>query len=333
MLRIGLNGFGRVGRQVVRQAAYDRRGVEVVAVNARADAKTCAHLLAYDSVHGPFKKKVGHTDDTIIVGGKKIMLFHGPEPASIPWSKAKVDIVLETTGRFKDKAALKAHLKPGVKRVIVSVPGKGLDATFVYGVNHTLYDPAKHKIVSNASCTTNCLAPLVKVLHEAFGIEKGIMTTIHSYTMSQRILDGSRPDLRRARAAAVSMIPTSTGAAKTVTQVIPELAGRLDGFSIRVPTPNVSIVDFTCHVAKKTTAVKVNQALKRAAARDLKGIMAYTEVPLVSVDYTSSTYSAIIDGPLTQVMGDDLVKVLAWYDNEAGYSARLVDLAYYMATR
>ncbi len=334
MVRVGINGFGRIGRLVVRHLARERRDIKVVAINARAPSSTLAHLLAYDSCHGPFKGKITHTDDSLRVAGDEIRIFRETaDPAKIPWGKAKADIVIEATGKLKDKAAAEAHLKAGAKMVILGAPGKNMDATLVFGVNHTFFDPKKHKIVSNASCTTNCLAPVVKVLHENFGIEKGIMTTIHSYTMSQRILDGSHKDLRRARAAAVSMIPTSTGAAKAVTQVLPELAGKLDGFAIRVPTPNVSVVDFTCNVQKNASVDKVNRAFKRAAGRELKGVLAYTEKPLVSVDYMSSTFSSIVDGPLTQVIGEDLVKVLAWYDNEAGYSARVVDLAYYMGTR
>jgi len=332
MIRIGVNGFGRVGRLVTRLLFADKRDIELVALNARADSATLAHLLRHDSVHGAFAKKVSYTDQSLTVAGKEIKVFRAAEPAAIPWAEAGVDIVIEATGKFKDKKSALGHIRSGAKKVIVGAPGKGVDATLVYGVNHHLYDPQAHQVISTASCTTNCLAPMVKVLHDSFDIQKGLMTTIHSYTMSQRILDGSHKDLRRARAAAVSMIPTSTGAAQAVSQVLPELAGRLDGFAIRVPTPNVSLVDFTCSVARPATRDKVNLAFKRAA-RKLKGVLAYTEEPLVSIDYTTSTYSLIVDGPLTQVSGDDLIKVLAWYDNEAGFSARLIDVACYIGSR
>ncbi len=334
MVKIGINGFGRIGRLIVRHAAKDRRDLKVVAINARASSETLAHLLKYDSVHGVFNKKVTYTDNFLVVAGNKIRITRETESCStIPWDKSKVDVVIEATGKFKDKKSAWGHIEAGAKKVIIGAPGKGVDATFVYGVNHEMYDPQTMDVVSNASCTTNCLAPVVKVLHDAFTIEKGLMTTIHSFTMSQRILDGTHKDLRRARTASMSMIPTTTGAAKAVTQVIPELAGKLDGFSIRVPTPNVSIVDFTCNVAQAVTVEKVNAALKRASRGALKGIMAYTEEPLVSVDYTSSLYSAVVDGPLTEVMDGNLVKVLAWYDNESGYAARLVDMAYYIGKK
>ena len=324
-LRVAINGFGRIGRMVFR-AAMKEQGIEIVALNDLTDAKTLAHLLKYDSVHGRFDGTVESTENEIVVNGKAIRVYAVRNPAELPWSDLKVDLVLESTGLFtaRDKAAL--HLQAGAKKVIISAPATDPDLTVVVGVNDAAYDPAKHHIVSNASCTTNCLAPVAKVLNDAFGIEKGLMTTIHSYTNDQNILDLPHKDLRRARAAALSMIPTSTGAAKAVSLVLPELKGKLDGFAIRVPTPNVSVVDLTVTLKKATDAAAVNAALKAAAEGPLKGILGYSDEELVSIDFNGCPLSSIVDGKSTKVIEGNMLKVLSWYDNEVGFSNRVIDL-------
>jgi glyceraldehyde 3-phosphate dehydrogenase len=326
-VRLAINGFGRIGRCLVRVAGRVP-GVEIVAINSRGQSNVLAHLLKYDSVHGVFAAEVEGEPDALIVGGKRVAVTRITEDlAKLPWKQLGVDVVMESTGKFRDRESNLHHLKAGAKKVIVSAPGKGLDATFVMGVNHQTYDPERHDIVSNASCTTNCLAPVAKVVHENFGIRHGLMTTTHSYTMDQRLLDGSHKDLRRARAAALSMVPTSTGAAIAVTQVIPALKGRLNGLAIRVPTPNVSLIDLVCELERDTSKEEINAKLKAAAEDGLRGIMAYSELPLVSVDYTSSPYSSIVDAQLTSVIGKRMCKVLAWYDNEYGFAMRMVELA------
>jgi glyceraldehyde 3-phosphate dehydrogenase len=325
-IKVGINGFGRIGRNLFR-AAFKDPAFEFLAVNDITDAKTLAHLLKHDSILGKFPEDVTATEDSIVVNGKPIRVYAEKDPAGIPWKEHGITLVVESTGRFKKSVDARKHMGGGtVKKVIFSAPCEDPDATFVLGVNESLYDPAKHHILSNASCTTNCLAPVAKVLHEAFGIDKGHMTTIHSYTNDQRILDQPHKDLRRARAAALSQIPTTTGAAKAVGLVLPELKGRIDGISIRVPTPNVSLVDLVAVLKKKTTDREVNAAFKAAAEGRLKGILDYTEEPLVSADYLGNSHSAIVDGPYTKVIDENLVKVLAWYDNEWGYSCRLRDL-------
>ena len=331
--RVAINGFGRIGRYIVR-AAIDRDDIEIVAINARADTKTLAHLLKYDSVHRTFLGTVSPEEGSIVVNGKGIKITNITENLNeLPWKELGIDIVLETTGKFRTKESNMGHITAGAKKVIIGAPGKGVDNTFVYGVNEETYNPSQDHIVSNASCTTNCLAPFAKVLHEEFGIEKGLMTTTHSYTMDQRLLDGSHKDLRRARAAGLSMVPTTTGAAVAVTQVIPELKGKLDGLAIRVPTPNVSVVDLVADFSRDVSTEEVNGALKNASEGDLKGILWLSEEQLVSVDFTSSHYSSIVDGPSTSVIGGNMVKVLAWYDNESGFSARMIDLAVYMGKK
>lgn len=329
-VRVAINGFGRIGRSFYRIVHNDPE-IEVVAINDLTDAKTLAHLLKYDSVHGKFIEEVRVEGDELVVGGKKIRVYANPNPEELPWKELEVDVVLESTGRFRNREGASKHLKAGAKRVVISAPAKEPDATFVMGVNHESYDPEKHRIVSNASCTTNCLAPVAKVLLENFGIVSGFLTTVHAYTMDQRLLDAPHKDLRRARAAAVSMVPTTTGAAKAVGLVIPELKGKFNGISIRVPTPDVSLIDFVCLVEKNVTVEDVNGALKRAAEGELKGILAYSEEPLVSIDYSGDPHSSIVDGLSTDVINGNLVKVIAWYDNEWGYSNRLADLIKYMA--
>lgn len=328
--KIGINGFGRIGRCVLR-AGWKNPDLEFVGINDLTDAATLAHLLKYDSVHGRFDVEVKAVDNAIVVGGKKIRILSVRDPAELPWAKLGVDIVLECTGLFRDKEKAEAHRKAGAKKVIISAPAKGEDLTVVLGVNDDRYDPKKHHIVSNASCTTNCLAPVAKVLNDTFGIEKGLMTTIHSYTNDQRILDLPHKDLRRARAAAESMIPTTTGAAKAVGLVLPELQGKLDGMAIRVPTPNVSVVDLVAVLGKEATVAKVNQALKKAANGKMKGILAFCEEPLVSMDFNGNNHSSIVDASLTSVMDKNMVKVISWYDNETGFSYRMVDLCLLMA--
>ncbi len=327
-VKVAINGFGRIGRCLARIIFTGRQDVELVAINSRAGAEVHAHLLKYDSVHGTFPGEVEARGDRLLVNGREVLLTQIDDlPEKLPWGELGVEVVLESTGAFRDRASIEGHLRAGARKVVLSAPGKKIDATFVMGVNTHLYDPARHHIVSNASCTTNCLAPLVKVLHEAFGVEHGLMTTVHSYTMDQRLLDGSHSDLRRARAAALSMIPTSTGAARAVTEVIPELKGRLDGLAVRVPTANVSLVDFVATVRQATTREEVNQAMEAAAQGPLQGILQVSHAPLVSIDYNGSSYSAILDAELTNVMGGTLVKVMAWYDNEMGFSHRMLDLA------
>jgi glyceraldehyde 3-phosphate dehydrogenase len=331
-IRIGINGFGRIGRNIMR-AALGSRELDFVAVNDITDTKTLAHLLKYDSILGNLDATIESGEGWISVNGDKFQVLSQRDPALLPWKDLGVDVVFESTGRFTSRDDAAKHVAGGAKRVIITAPAKGPDGSFVMGVNHELYDPSKHVVVSNASCTTNCLAPFAKVLHDSFGIVKGWMTTIHSYTNDQQLLDLPHKDLRRARAAAVSMIPTTTGAAKAVGEVLPALKGRLDGFSIRVPTPNVSVVDLAVIVSKKTTGDEVNAAFRAAAAGPMKGILAVEDAPLVSIDFRRNPNSSIVDAEYTKVMDGDFVKVLSWYDNEWGYSMRCVDLVRYMAGR
>jgi glyceraldehyde 3-phosphate dehydrogenase len=324
-IKVGINGFGRIGRNVVR-AGLHHPEIEFVAANDLTDTATIAHLLKYDSTLGRLDAEVEVQGDTIIVGGKKIKVFATKDPAEIDWPSVGADVVVESTGRFTEAKDASKHLRGSVKKVIISAPAKGEDITIVLGVNDSAYDKSKHHIVSNASCTTNCLAPVAKVLHETFGIEKGSMTTIHSYTNDQNVLDFPHKDLRRARAAALNMIPTTTGAAKAISLVIPELKGKLDGYSMRVPTPDVSAVDLVVVTMKNTSDAEVNAALKAAAEGPLKGILAYTADPVVSTDMLHNPNSSIVDSLMTKVLAGNLVKVLAWYDNEWGYSMRVVDL-------
>ena len=332
-IRVAINGFGRIGRCLARIIATDAKDVDLVAINSRAGAEVHAHLLRHDSVHGHFPGTVEAKSDRLIINGKEVHLTQIDDPEKLPWKEMDVNVVLESTGAFRDRASVASHLTAGAQRVVLSAPGKKIDATFVYGVNHQDFDPAKHFIVSNASCTTNCLAPVVKVLHDNFEVQHGLMTTVHSYTMDQRLLDGSHHDFRRARAAALSMVPTSTGAARAVTEVIPALKGRLDGLAIRVPTPNVSIIDFVCTVGRATSKEEVNQAFSTAQDGDLKGVLRVSTEPLVSIDYNGSYFSSTVDAELTNVMGGNLVKVMSWYDNEMGFSHRMLDLAVYMGSR
>ncbi len=328
--KVGINGFGRIGRNVFR-AALDNPSVEIVAVNDLTDAETLAHLLKYDSIHGTLDAEVRVEGDQIIINGKAIKVLAERDPASLPWSALGVEVVVESTGRFTDGDKAAAHIKAGAKKVIISAPAKGEDITIVLGVNEKSYDPANHHVISNASCTTNCLAPFAKVLHEAFGIKHGLMTTVHSYTNDQQILDLPHKDLRRARAAGMSIIPTTTGAAKAVALVLPELKGKLNGFAMRVPTPNVSIVDLAVELEKPATVEEINAALKAAAEGELKGILAYTDEPLVSRDFNGNPHSSIVDGLSTMVIDQSMAKVVSWYDNEWGYSNRVVDLIGYIA--
>ncbi|GAB4564106.1 MAG: type I glyceraldehyde-3-phosphate dehydrogenase [Haliangiales bacterium] len=330
--RIGINGFGRIGRGFVRCLAADRSAFDLVQINDLTDAKTLGHLLKYDSVHGRFNGSVEVKDAGLVINGDEVDITAIKDPAEIPWKQKQVDIVIEATGLFRKRAQAKKHLDAGAKKVLISAPSGDPDATLACGINLEKYDASAHHVISNASCTTNCLAPVAKVLNEEFGIETGLMTTIHSYTNDQCILDLPHSDLRRARAAAVSMIPTSTGAAVAIKEVLPELTGKLDGMAIRVPTPNVSLVDLTVKVSKSTTKEAVNEAFRSAAAGALKGILAVSDEPLVSIDYNGDPHSATVDLAETKVSGD-LVKVLAWYDNEAGYSQRLFDLAKFVATK
>ncbi len=332
--RIGINGFGRIGRQSLK-AILERhpKDLEVVAVNDLTDTKTNAHLLKYDSTYGRFPGEVEATADSLIVNGHTVKVISQRDPAQIPWSDLGVELVIESTGLFTDAEKAAAHLKGGAKKVIISAPAKGEDLTIVLGVNDNMYDPAKHTIISNASCTTNCLAPAAKVLNDAFGIERGLMNTIHSYTNDQRILDQVHKDLRRARTAGTNIIPTTTGAARALALVIPELKGRFDGMSLRVPTVTVSVVDFVATVRKETTKDAINAAFKEAAAGPLKGILDYIEEPLVSMDFRGDSHSSIIDGLSTMVTGGNMVKVIAWYDNEWGYSCRVADLANFIAQK
>ncbi len=330
--KVGINGFGRIGRNVVR-AGLDRSDIEFVAANDLTDTATLAHLLKYDSILGQLKEEIRADGDTLHVGGKAIKIFATKDPAEIDWPSLGVEVVVESTGRFTDAADAKKHLRGSVKKVIISAPAKGEDITIVMGVNDNAYDAAKHNIISNASCTTNCLAPVAKVLNDTFGIEKGSMTTIHSYTNDQSVLDFPHKDLRRARAAALNMIPTSTGAAKAIGLVLPELKGKLDGYAMRVPTPDVSVVDLVAVLKKDATSADVNSALKSAADGPLKGILAYTEEPVVSTDMLHNPNSSIVDAELTKVLGGNLVKVVAWYDNEWGYSSRVVDLIVFLGEK
>jgi len=324
-VRVGINGFGRIGRNITR-AALGQADIEIVAVNDLTDASTLAHLLKYDSVLGNLDATVATTDDGISVDGRTFTVVSERDPARLPWKALGVDVVLECTGIFTKRDAAAAHLTAGAKKVMITAPAKGPDLTVVMGVNDDQYDPAKHHVISNASCTTNCLAPLAHVLHQRFGILKGWMTTVHSYTNDQHLLDLPHKDLRRARAAALSIIPTTTGAASAVGEVLPDLKGKLDGISMRVPTPNVSTVDLAVLVGRKTTGDEVNAAFTEAAAGPLKGILAVSEAPLVSIDFRGNPHSSIIDAPYTKVMDGDFVKVLSWYDNEWGYSNRCIDL-------
>src|ERR1700675_4982620 len=331
-IKVGINGFGRIGRNIMR-TALDDKDIQFVAVNDVTDAKTLAHLLKYDSILGNLPHNVTHTDDSISVEGKSFRVFKVKDPAELDWPSVGADIVIESTGLFTKGADAKKHLRGPVKKVIISAPADGPDATLVLGVNDNTYDPAKHHVVSNASCTTNCLAPVAKVLEDTFGINSGTMTTIHSYTNDQKLLDLPHKDLRRARAAALSMIPTSTGAAKALNLVIPELKGKLDGYSIRVPTPNVSVVDLTVFTEKPVTVESVNAALRHAAEGPMKNILEYTEEELVSADFKGNPHSSIVDSGYTRVVGTNCAKVLAWYDNEWGYSSRCRDLIVLLASK
>jgi len=330
--KVGINGFGRIGRNLFR-AAFGDAALDIVAVNDITDAKTLAHLLKYDSVHGAFKGIVQAKDQSLVVNGKEIKVLASRDPAALPWKDLGVEVVVESTGRFTDRASAAKHLEAGAKKVIISAPAKDEDITIVLGVNETRYDSAKHHVISNASCTTNCLAPVAKVLMQTCGIKHGLMTTIHSYTNDQSILDLPHKDLRRARAAAMSMIPTSTGAAKAVGLVLPELKGKVHGLAIRVPTPNVSVVDLVIEAEKPVTVEAINTALRKAAEGELKGILGYTDEPLVSIDFNGNPLSSIVDCLSTSVIDGTMVKVLSWYDNEWGYSCRVRDLIKYIASK
>jgi glyceraldehyde 3-phosphate dehydrogenase len=333
-VRVGINGFGRIGRNVLRAAVMGKQtALEFVGVNDITDTKTLAHLLKYDSVHGRFPGTVEAKGETLIVNGKEIRVTAIREPEKLPWKDQGVELVLESTGRFTDREEAAKHLVAGAKKVVISAPAKGEDITIVMGVNHLRYDPATHHILSNASCTTNCLVPVVKVVLDNWGFVHGFMTTVHSYTNDQQILDLPHKDLRRARAAALSIIPTTTGAAKATGLVIPEVKGKIDGIALRVPTPDVSLVDLTAEVQKKTTIEEVNAAFKQAARGDLKGFLDVSDEPLVSVDYIGSLFSSVVDAMSTNVIDGTLVHVSSWYDNEMGYSARCVDLLAYIGSR
>lgn len=333
-IRVGINGFGRIGRNAFK-AALDKYGndIEFVAINDLTDAATLAHLLKYDSCYGKFNGEVVAKEDSLVVNGKEIKILAEKDPANLPWKDLGVDIVIESTGLFTSRDKAVKHIEGGAKKVIITAPAKNEDITVVMGVNEDKYDPANHHIISNASCTTNCLAPVAKVLHQKFGIKKGLMTTVHSYTNDQRILDLPHRDLRRARAAALSIIPTTTGAAKAVALVLPELKGKLNGFAMRVPTPTVSVVDFVAELEKPTTAEEINAALKEAAEGPMKGILGYEEEPLVSIDFKQDPRSSIVDALSTMVIEGTLAKVVAWYDNEWGYSNRVADLIMYIASK
>ena len=331
-LKVGINGFGRIGRNILRAALpYD--DIDIVAVNDLTDAATLAHLLKYDSILGNLNADISASGDRISVDGDQFQVLAQKDPAQLPWKDLGVDLVFESTGRFTNREDAAKHTQGGAKRVVITAPAKKPDLTVVMGVNHEQYDPAKHQIISNASCTTNCLAPVAKVLDESFGIQRGWMTTVHAYTNDQQLLDLPHKDLRRARAAALSIIPTTTGAASAVGEVLPQLKGKLDGIALRVPTPNVSVVDLNALVTKPATAETVNAAFKAAADGPLKGIMEYVTAPLVSIDFRGNPHSASVDAAYTKVMGNDFVKVMAWYDNEWGYSSRCVDLLRFMATK
>ncbi|MDS1030629.1 ArsJ-associated glyceraldehyde-3-phosphate dehydrogenase [Bacillota bacterium LX-D] len=331
-VKVGINGFGRIGRLVYR-AALGHPEIEVVAINDLTSPETNAHLLKYDSIHGTLQADVKAKEGAIVVNGKEVKVFAEKDPANLPWGQEGVDIVVESTGLFTDANKANAHLKGGAKKVIISAPGKNEDVTIVMGVNQEKYDPKAHHIVSNASCTTNCLAPVAKVIQQQFGIRRGLMTTVHAFTNDQRILDQAHKDLRRARTAGASIIPTTTGAAKAVALVLPELKGKLNGFAMRVPTPNVSVVDLVVELEKQTSVEEINQALKAASEGELKGILGYSEEPLVSKDYNGDNNSSIVDALSTMVMDGNLAKIIAWYDNEWGYSMRVVDLTAYMAKK
>lgn len=330
-IKVAINGFGRIGRMVFR-AGLAKQGIEFVAINDLTDTATLAHLLKYDSAAGVLGAEISHTENSIIVDGKEIKVYSERDPAKLPWGEAGVEYVVESTGLFRERAKAAAHLEAGASKVIISAPAKEPDITIVMGVNNTEYDPQKHNIISNASCTTNCLAPVCKVLLDNFGIEKGLMTTTHAYTGDQRLLDFPHKDLRRARAAALSMIPTTTGAAKAVSLVLPQLEGKLNGMAIRVPTPNVSVIDLVAQLSKSATVEEVNSALKEAAEGPLKGILDFCELPLVSIDFNGTTVSSTVDAMSTMAVGGDMIKILSWYDNEFGYSNRMVDLMLYMAS-
>jgi glyceraldehyde 3-phosphate dehydrogenase len=332
-IRLAISGFGRVGRYLVR-ACLGYEDIEIVAVNTRAKPAVLAHLLKYDSVHGKIRAEVSADEEGIIVNGKKIKVLGATSnPADLPWRDLGIDVLVESTGKFTKRDDLTGHISAGAGKVILAAPGKGMDGTFVMGVNEETYDPSRHNIVSNASCTTNCLAPVAKVLNDKFGIVKGLMTTVHSYTMDQRLLDGSHKDLRRARAAAMSIVPTSTGAAAAVAEVIPALKGKLDGLALRVPTPNVSLVDLSVELGKTVTVEDINAAFREAASGSLKGILEFCEEELVSIDFMSSSYSSIVDAGLTKVIGGNFIKVFSWYDNESGYACRIRDLALYIGRK
>jgi glyceraldehyde 3-phosphate dehydrogenase len=331
MVKVGVNGFGRIGRNVVRAALAGNHQIEFVAVNDLTDAATLAYLLKYDSVHGTIAHDIKATQNGISIDGKELRVFANPDPAEIPWGDFGVEIVVESSGRFTSKDKASRHLKKSVETVIISAPSKDADATFCMGVNERDYDPSKHKIISNASCTTNCLAPVAKVLHEKFTITMGIMTTVHSYTNDQEILDLPHKDLRRGRAAALSMIPTTTGAAKAVGLVLPELKGKFDGISVRVPTPNVSLVDLTFHTEKATSADEINAVLRESSRNELKGILNYSDEQLVSIDFNDDAHSSIVDTTFTRSVDPHMHKILAWYDNEWGYSNRILDLIEHVA--
>lgn len=331
MIKVGVNGFGRIGRNVVRAALEGKDDIQFVAVNDLTDAATLAYLLKYDSVHRTLDKEVTHTDKSITVDGKEIRVFSSPDPAEIPWGDLGVEMVVESSGRFTSKDKASRHLRKGVEHVIISAPSKDADVTICMGVNERDFDPSKHKVLSNASCTTNCLAPVAKVLHNRFKIEMGIMTTVHSYTNDQEILDLPHKDLRRGRAAALSMIPTTTGAAAAVGLVLPELKGKFDGISVRVPTPNVSLVDLTFRTEKPTSAKEINDVIREASNGDLRGILTYSDEQLVSIDFNHNAHSSIVDTTFTRSVDPHMHKILAWYDNEWGYSNRVVDLIAYVA--
>ena len=332
-IKVGINGFGRIGRNVFRAVMESAFDLEIVAINDITDSKTLAHLLKYDSVYGQLQADLIHDENSISVNGRNIAVFAQRDPGKISWGEVGADIVIESTGLFRSREDAAKHLRDSVKKVIISAPGKNQDLMVCLGVNEGKYDPAAHSIISNASCTTNCLAPIAKVLHERFGIRKGLMTTIHSYTTDQRILDLPHKDLRRARAAALSMIPTTTGAALAVTQVLPELEGKLDGISVRVPTATVSLVDLTASLEKEVSEDEVQNAFREAAEGPLKGILAYSDEALVSSDFTKDPHSAIVDGPFIKILANDMVKILAWYDNEWGYSSRVMELSNFVGER
>jgi glyceraldehyde 3-phosphate dehydrogenase len=332
-VRVAINGFGRIGRCLARVIFSGQNEVELIAINSRGDIDSSALLFKYDSIHGTFPGNVEARPESLILNGREVRVTRMDDPRKLPWKDLGVDIVLESTGVFRDRASNEGHLAAGAKKVIIGAPGKKVDATFVMGVNEETYNPDTHEIVSNASCTTNCLAPVVKVLHQNFGVEHGLMTTVHSYTMDQRLLDGSHQDPRRARAAALSMVPTSTGAAKAVAEVLPELKGKLDGISVRVPTANVSVVDFNAIVKQPTTKEEVNEAFHKAAAGRMQGILQVVTLPLVSCDYNGCPFSASVDAGLTAVMQGNMVKVMAWYDNEMGFSNRMINLAAYIGKK